>query len=608
MALSGATAQVSSRAACGVAFRPVVDIQERKPIAYEALARAARRAADRVAVIDVALSSAHLVSPAILLVSLPQDVLLDPSFDPVAHGRAAGMPPGEVAWVLHESGTPEVRAAARGRAVQLAAEGYLIALEGVGLAALGQQATAELQPSFVILEHRLTAHLAADERARAELAGLLAFYGRLGSRVVARGVDDESTGRILMELGMQLGVGELLGKPVVVDANLAEPGDEVVTELWFRQRGVRVLSPRSELGASDTRIFTEFPEPTPGNGEVGDRDFARTLGEAARLLQAEHDPANILAVVADLLPKVLPADRLAIFEADWDNHRLRPRLAIGEGMDGLFDMDDSMGTGITGGAFLRGLPFNCPDTSTQPEAAAVPGTPAEGGESLLVIPLIAGDHRLGALDIWRDGPGQFSDDDVERAALFGYITAAAWRNAQLYGELEQRAMTDTLTGLLNRRWWNELAPREAAQSLRGGAEIGVLMVDLDHFKDVNDEAGHSTGDLVLRNVAGVLRNALRSGDAAVRSGGEEFLLVLRDSDTDGSRRVAESVREGLAALPPPRKGLPTVTASIGIAFYPRHGSELEEVVRAADMAMYQAKADGRDRIRFAPDPGGWDSA
>ncbi|HEV2360714.1 MAG TPA: sensor domain-containing diguanylate cyclase, partial [Acidimicrobiales bacterium] len=269
---------------------------------------------------------------------------------------------------------------------------------------------------------------------------------------------------------------------------------------------------------------------------------------------------------------------------------------------GLFDMDDTMGTGITGSAFLRGEPYNCANTEDQAEAVAVPGSPTPEAESLLVIPMIAGDHRLGAIDLWRDGAGRFSELEVERAALFGYVTAAAWRNAQLYEELESRAMTDTLTGLLNIRWWHELAPREAAQSLRGGAEIGVLMVDLDHFKVVNDQCGHSVGDQVLRNVAGVLRSTLRSGDAALRYGGEEFLLVLRDTDTEGAIRVAESVRTRLSELESPGPGISRITASIGIAFYPRHGSELDDVVQAADMAMYKAKEAGRNRVVLAPEP------
>jgi diguanylate cyclase (GGDEF)-like protein len=163
-------------------------------------------------------------------------------------------------------------------------------------------------------------------------------------------------------------------------------------------------------------------------------------------------------------------------------------------------------------------------------------------------------------------------------------------------------MTDTLTGLLNHRWWDELATREAARSSRAGTEIGILLIDLDHFKRVNDQCGHAAGDALLRNVGRAIQATLRGGDAAVRYGGEEFLVMLHDTDDQGAIRVAEAVQEVLTKLPAPGNGVERVTASVGVAFFPRHGAVLEEVVNVADVAMYQAKAQGRDRIVLAPAP------
>ena len=320
-------------------------------------------------------------------------------------------------------------------------------------------------------------------------------------------------------------------------------------------------------------------------------------------MQAEHDPVRILQVTAEHLPLTVRADRFAIFEADWDRYQLRPRVLAGGALEGLYEMDISLDRGITGWAFLRGYPYNCPDTRSHSEAVPIPGQDESTmEESMLVVPLIAGDHRLGVIDMWRDGLSQFTEEDLERCALFGYITAAAWRNAQLYAELELRAMTDPLTGLLNHRWWDELAPREAAHSTRSGNEIGIVLIDLDHFKLVNDKCGHAAGDALLRNVGRALQATLRAGDAAVRYGGEEFLLMLHDTDGEGAVRVAEAVREVLTKLPAPGNGVERVTASTGIAFFPRHGAVLDEVVNVADAAMYKAKALGRDRIILAPEP------
>jgi GAF domain-containing protein len=139
--------------------------------------------------------------------------------------------------------------------------------------------------------------------------------------------------------------------------------------------------------------------------------------------------------------------------------------------------------GITGWAFARGQPYRCADTDSHPAAATIPGT-VRIPESLLAVPLVAGDERLGMIDLWRTGLDAFCEEDLERCALLGFITAAALRNAQMYVQLEQRALTDALTGLFNIRWWRDMSPRLAAQSQRTGAGVDILMMDLDNFKDI----------------------------------------------------------------------------------------------------------------------------
>jgi GGDEF domain-containing protein len=167
----------------------------------------------------------------------------------------------------------------------------------------------------------------------------------------------------------------------------------------------------------------------------------------------------------------------------------------------------------------------------------VPGTPIED-ESTMYIPLIAGDRKLGVLNCSRGGLNRFTKEELEAASLFAHTAAAAWRNAQLYAELEERATTDPLTGLLNSRWLRDAGEREVEQARRSGQPLAVLLVDLDHFKEVNDSAGHAAGDTVLLAAARQLSGAVRAGDAAARLGGEEFLVILRDADAQGALRVA----------------------------------------------------------------------
>ena len=283
---------------------------------------------------------------------------------------------------------------------------------------------------------------------------------------------------------------------------------------------------------------------------------------------------------------------LAIFEADWERDCLIPRVLAGPDVVKLEDRPVPMSGGITGWAFARGVPYNCGDTTAHLAASTIPGTGGDQSpESLLVIPLIAGDHRIGVLDVWRHGYNSFSDRDLEHCALFAHVTAAAWNNAQLYRELEARVHTDALTGLRNTRWLDETAPQETARTLRSGSNIGVLLLDLDKFKLVNDTGGHAAGDRVLREVARVLRSVVRTGDDVVRFGGEEFLVLLHGSGAEGAVRVAEEIRVALSGRKAVVSGM-KVTASIGVAVFPMHGSTLDDVIRVADVAMYQAKAGG----------------
>ena len=383
--------------------------------------------------------------------------------------------------------------------------------------------------------------------------------------LIARGVDDATIANALTTSGLQHGSGAYLSPPLVLADDLSIAGDTLIGPSWFRQHEPRALATRRRSGVDRTHVVSL---PTRATKHASSDAFAQTLGEAARILQAEHGPDRILDVLGDLLRRVIPMSGLAIFEADWERDRLIPRVLAGTDVVKLRDHQLPMSGGITGWAFARGAPYNCGNTTAHPSASTIPGTGGDQSpESLLVIPLIAGDHRIGVLDVWRHGYDSFSDRDLEHCALFAHVTAAAWNNAQLYRELEARAHTDALTGLRNTRWLDETAPQETARSLRSGSNIGVLLLDLDHFKLVNDTGGHAAGDRVLREVAGVLRSVVRTGDDVVRFGGEEFLVLLHGSGEEGALRVAEEIRRALAGRKAVVSGM-RATASIGVAVFP----------------------------------------
>jgi diguanylate cyclase (GGDEF)-like protein len=181
------------------------------------------------------------------------------------------------------------------------------------------------------------------------------------------------------------------------------------------------------------------------------------------------------------------------------------------------------------------------------------------------------------------------------------IQALQHRDAELkraLQDLQEQAVTDPLTGLVNRRYLREYLPRELTRATRSGAPVALIMMDLDYFKRVNDTFGHEAGDLVLREIGALLRNTLRASDIACRFGGEEFVIVLPDSSLDGARKRAESLRAAIKQVNLMHRGQPlgTLTASFGVALFPDHAEDPESLLRAADAALYGAKASGRDRV------------
>lgn len=583
----------------GVAVRPVMDLSDRRVIAYQASPRTARGEASPMALLDAALSLATAAAPAPLLVNVHPSLLVSPTFDPIAHIRAAKCAPSEVVWMLpeprrglaDEPDPPETRilaAAVRRTAATLRGAGFRVGLDGVGVLTVSWAEVVDTRPAFLLMEPELTSR-PFDDAYKAALAGLLAFAGRLGARLVAQGIDSDEAARHFMDVGVFYGIGDHLHGPVVLDDELAVEGDVVVRPSWFRERAVRRLS----AGAEDGGVHF-LPKP-PRPAVIDDRRLAGLLTEWSGELANVEDPDAVLTLLADIVPRVVSFDRLAIFEADWDRYVLGPKVLIGEELQPLVSVTHTLNTGITGWAFLQGTPYRCGRTTDHPEAAPIPGQETSD-ESMLVIPLTSGDRRLGVLDLWRDGADRFSDEDLERAILVGQLGADAWRSAELRAELAERVVTDNVTGLLNKRWWDELASREAAQAIRTKSSIAVLLVDLDGFKAVNDSHGHASGDIVLKHVARALATTVRSGDAVIRYGGDEFILLLRDCDEAGAIEVATEVQVALARVPGPGGGESPVTASIGISLFPEHGPTLEDVAINADTAMYRAKAAGRDQV------------
>lgn len=186
----------------------------------------------------------------------------------------------------------------------------------------------------------------------------------------------------------------------------------------------------------------------------------------------------------------------------------------------------------------------------------------------------------------------------------GEQTALSLANLQLRETLRTQALRDPLTGLYNRRFVEEWISREISRADHSGSPLGVVMVDVDRFKNFNDTNGHDAGDRLLRAIAGVISRGLQQGDVPCRYGGEEFLLLLPDVTADSVLTSADRLRVAVADARVDYQGvsLPGVTLSAGVALYPQHGDTAEAVLEAADKALYTAKRSGRDQVVLAPPP------
>ena len=220
--------------------------------------------------------------------------------------------------------------------------------------------------------------------------------------------------------------------------------------------------------------------------------------------------------------------------------------------------------------------------------------PSPGASSC--VPLVVGGKVIGSVLLSRPTP--YDDADEQRIRESVSQAAPVLANLRNLAIAEFRASTDGLTGLPNKRAVTDTLKRMFAQAAAERSPLALLMLDLDHFKKVNDQRGHAVGDQVLANVGAVMRGTMRSRDFAGRNGGEEFAILLPDTEIASALRIAERVRAAIAEMSLPGTDV-TVTVSIGVAGYPEHASTPDRLARLADAALYLAKRQGRNRVELA---------
>jgi diguanylate cyclase (GGDEF)-like protein len=243
----------------------------------------------------------------------------------------------------------------------------------------------------------------------------------------------------------------------------------------------------------------------------------------------------------------------------------------------------------------RFFPVLCPDGERS------------GQDTCICAPIVGQRETLGLLHVQLNGNLPKQDGDNRQrviqykrqlAVTTAETIALFLTNIKLRENLYHQSIHDPLTGLLNRRPMYEFLEKEILRTTRKKQPLGVIMIDIDHFKRVNDTYGHGAGDAVLREFGLFCQKHIRGGDFACRYGGEEFLLVLTEASLEHVKQRAEQFRKEARLLGVHYRGrlLDPITLSLGVAVYPEHGLTAQELLLAADGALYQAKAEGRDRI------------
>jgi diguanylate cyclase (GGDEF)-like protein len=253
------------------------------------------------------------------------------------------------------------------------------------------------------------------------------------------------------------------------------------------------------------------------------------------------------------------------------------------------------GEGVTGAVLESKQLCYIPDTRADQRYLYYKGEKMEDG-SFLCIPLIFRGQVVGILNFTRTGFNAFSPQEIQFLNTIAVEIAIALANARLYYQTRELSVRDELTQLYNRRHFRETFPLEIKRAGRFGQTLSLLMIDIDHFKHFNDTHGHLEGDKRLQEIAQAIRSNLREVDFTARFGGEEFVVLLPNTSKQDALIVAEKVRRVCTALPGER-----LTLSVGIATCPQDGNKVDNLLQAADQALYEAKWEGRDRA-VAYDP------
>jgi len=315
-----------------------------------------------------------------------------------------------------------------------------------------------------------------------------------------------------------------------------------------------------------------------------------------KAIGSDEDLASLLHHISELTCELAGADACSIMLLDAKRERLLAKAAYGLRVGDLTRVSFAVGEGVAGWVVHSGEPALIADV-TQDARFAHRTDPSTAICSMACVPLLVRGEPVGVMTATSKHPGAFTPGDLDMLSFVAKTIALDIENVRL----RKVSVTDPLTGAFNREYLHERLPVEIDTAEARATPLSVAMVDVDHFKAVNDRFGHEVGDRTLVVVAERLRSAIRGADVLVRYGGEEFLVLLPNTDAERARDVAERMRlkmqeDAIAA----GSARIEIRVSVGVAQYKGAPESADLLIRRADTALYAAKGRGRNRVELAP--------
>lgn len=326
------------------------------------------------------------------------------------------------------------------------------------------------------------------------------------------------------------------------------------------------------------------------------------LYEVSQMVSSTLEPDELYNIMLEVV-KTLGFHEFALLVFDDESRKLVVKSAYGfRDNQKVKDLEFQMGEGISGMVAQKRKAIYIKDTSKDETYLHYKGEKMEEG-SFFSIPLVSHERLMGVMNFTRPGVDSFSTNEIRLLNSLANQIAIAMENTRLYAKTKELSVTDELTQIYNRRHFQNMLQMEWRRAKRFSRNISLLMVDVDHFKEYNDSHGHLEGDQVLKQIAQILSDDVREVDTVARYGGEEFSVILTHTDADDAMQVAQKLCRRVAEHPFHNESKnidTTVTVSIGVATYPEDALNMEDLINHADIALYKAKNQGRNRVISYP--------